>query len=89
MDRSWLTVLAYGLELNDFVIRDVLENSPGGEAGLQNGDIIVKLQGFPVKYFTLTGISQMLQRKPGKKISLVVKRGSVFLHKTFYLRDLI
>lgn len=89
MDRSGLTVLAYGLELNEFVIRDVLENSPADGAGLQHGDVIVKLQGFPSRYYTLTGISEVLQRKPGKKINLVIKRGEVILHKSFVLKDLI
>jgi hypothetical protein len=89
MDRSGLTILAFGLGLNEFVIRDILENSPGAEAGLLPGDVIVKLQGFPSRYYTLTGISQILQRKPGKKINLVISRDGNTLYKSFTLRDLI
>jgi hypothetical protein len=89
MDRSGLTVLAYGENLNEFVIRDVLENSPAAGAGLIDGDIIVRLQGFPTRYFTLTGINEMMQRKVGKKINLVVLRNGHLLRKSFVLRDLI
>jgi hypothetical protein len=89
MDRSGLVILAYGLEFNEFVVQDVLENSPAQEAGILPGDIVLKIQGIPGHYFTLNGITGFLQKKPGKKIRMVLKRGDEVIRKEFVLRDLI
>jgi hypothetical protein len=89
LDRSGIILVAYGATFNEFVIKDVIENSPAEEAGIQGGDVLVKIQGVPAHLFTLDAINAILQRKPGKPIRVVIRRDHEELRKTFILRDLI
>jgi hypothetical protein len=89
MDRSGLMVFAYGIDLDRFVVHDIIEGSPAEEADIRPGDIIFRLQGIQAGDLTLDGISRMLQRKPGKTIRVEIARNNVLLQKKFKLRDLI
>lgn len=84
-----MVIVAYGAEFNEFVVKDVAENSPAEEAGLLPGDVIVRLQGVPAHLFTLDGINILLQRKVGKVIRVSVLRDHKEVTKKFILRDLI
>ena len=89
MDRSGLIIFAFGEEFNQFVIRDVIQASPAEEADIRPEDILVKIHGFPTHFFSLEEINGMLQKKPGKKVKLVIKREGHKLRKEIRLRDLI
>ncbi len=67
MDRSGMILFAYGSQFNQFVVRDILENSPAQQADIRVDDILTRIRGMSAKYFTLDGINQVLQRKAGKK----------------------
>ena len=57
----------YGL-----LIKDVVEKSPAEKAGLETGDIIMKIDGDKiVDYATLKGL---IAAKPDKKIKILIKR---------------
>lgn len=89
MDRSGLVVFAYGVDFNQFIVRDVLPGSPALEADIRTDDIILKIQGFPTHFFTLDGINAVFQKKPGKRIRLTILRDGKKLKKEFCLRELI
>lgn len=89
LDRSGIVVVAYGAAFNEFVVKDIAENSPAEEAGIMSGDVIVKLQGVPAHLFTLDGINILLQKKVGKVIRVTVLRDHKEINKKFILRDLI
>lgn len=72
-DASGLTLQAQGPDLSTFEIRRVLPGSPGGEAGLQAGDVLLALDGRPVKELTLQGVRQLF-RQGGKEYALSVFR---------------
>ncbi|MEM6699221.1 MAG: aspartyl protease family protein [Bacteroidota bacterium] len=88
-DRSGLVILASGTELNEYTVQRVLENSPAAEAGLQAGDVIKKLNGLPIGALSMEGVNAVLQKRVGKKIRIVVKRGSKRQKFIFRLRELI
>lgn len=88
-DKSGLTLFAYGKNLNNYIIRDVLAGSPGEEIGLMVGDEILKIGIWPAKWVSLGYINQKLSGKAGKKIKLKIKRGNKKLKKTLILRDII
>jgi len=88
-DRSGLIILASGQELNDYTIQRVLKNSPAAEAGLEKGDIIKKMNGLPIRALSMEGVNAVLQKKVGKKIKLVVKRGRERRKFSFRLREII
>lgn len=88
-DRSGLSIIATGNRFNTFVVQNVLPGSPAAEAGVLRGDEIVHLRGTPIAFFSLEDIQRILQKKPGKKIRMVVKRDGQRYTKTLVLRDLI
>jgi len=88
-DRSGLVILASGSDLNEYTIQRVIKNSPAAEAGLQAGDVIKKLNGFPIGVYDMEGVNAILQKKVGKKIRIVIKRGAKRQKYIFRLRDLI
>lgn len=89
MDRSGLMIFAYGMDFDKFVIQDLIDGSPAQEAGIRPGDVLYRIQGLNVTELTLDGISEILQKKPGKVIRLEVLRDNLLLKKRIVLRDLI
>lgn len=89
MDRSGLIIFAHGSDLREYVVQGIIDGSPADEAGLQIGDILIRIQGFPATFFTLNQITRKLQKREGKRIRLVVRRGEEQLKFAFELRDLI
>lgn len=88
-DRSGISIIASGRKFNEFIVQNVLPNSPASEAGIQRGDQIVSIRRTPAGFFSLNDIQYILQKKPGKTVRLVVKRDGVRLRKRLVLRDLI
>lgn len=88
-DRSGLTLIASGQNLNTFTIQNVLQNSPAADAGLQKGDIITRIGISPAGFFSLGDVQRLLQKKPGKKIKLTIQRGPETIRKTIVLRELL
>ena len=89
MDRSGLVLFAYGPGFTHFVVREIIDNSPASESDIQVDDILLKIRGTSAKYFTLDGINQILQKKPGTRVKVVLQRGQEVLHMEITLRDLI
>jgi serine protease Do len=56
------------------VVDDVAENSPAGRAGVQSGDVIVKLNGESIPDAESL-VSLVGKRKPGEEVTLTVERG--------------
>ncbi|NNF21099.1 MAG: PDZ domain-containing protein [Saprospiraceae bacterium] len=88
-DRSGLVLYAFGPGLNQYYVKDIIENSPADEAGFQKGDLIKKVGIFPASFFSLSTISTKLQKKEGKKVRFTILRDGKKLRKTVVLRDLI
>jgi hypothetical protein len=88
-DKSGLTIVAGGPNLNQFTIQSVLKDSPAGETGLQEGDIITHLNWWPTWLYSLGNITSRLSKKEGKIVKLTVKRNGEKLKFSFQLRKLI
>lgn len=56
------------------IIREPYKNSPAAKAGLLPGDVIVAIDGNPVKGKNTEDVSTMLKGQPGKEITIKVKR---------------
>ncbi len=88
-DRSGISMIASGRDLNVFVISNVIPDSPAGEAGVQKGDIIIKVNWMPTGYFSMNDLVRLFQKREGKKIKLTVLRNGEKIMFEFRLRDLI
>jgi PDZ domain len=87
-DRSGLVIFAHGLNLKDFIIADVLEKSPAYEAGLRPKDVIEKVGYISNENLTLERLNNILSGKPGKTITLKIRRNGVKMKIKFKLREL-
>ena len=72
---SGMEVIAPIPELHTYMVDDVRKNSPAAMAGIKKGDILLTINGVPVKKLTLNEIYQILQSKPGRRISVEFRRG--------------
>ncbi len=88
-DRSGLNIIASGINLNVFTVQSIIPNSPAAEADIRPGDRILRLGITPAGFLHLADLMHFFQKKPGKKVKLVIKRDGKKLKKHFRLRDLI
>jgi len=68
-----------------YIIQKVLKGSPGDLAGLQKGDIILKINDENTHQYTLKQLLGKLQERDHKRIKMVVKRGFEVLRFEFRL----
>lgn len=88
-DKSGLLLIASGENLRDFIVKDVMLNSPAAEAGILEGDKIIKLNFLPAVFYDLRTITKVFQKRTGKRFRLVVERDGVKHKFKLRLRDLI
>ena len=88
-DRSGLVLSAFGANLNKFTVFYVIPDSPADLAGLQKGDRITSINGFPSSFFNMEGMMRKFSKQEGKKIKVRVRRGDDKFKLTFTLRNLL
>ncbi|MBL3654700.1 aspartyl protease family protein [Fulvivirga sediminis] len=88
-NMSGLTVKAKGSLLSTFEIVEVRKNSSGENAGIEKGDIILKINGMQSGSLHLNVINSILNSKENKKIKLVIQRNDKKLAFKFRLHSLI
>lgn len=88
-DRSGLNLIASGNNFNHFIVQGVIPGSPAAEADFQKGDEIVRIGFMPTTLSSLSDLQRIFQKKPGKKLTVIVKRDGKRLRKKIVLRELI
>jgi PDZ domain/Aspartyl protease len=88
-DRSGISLIASGAHFNKYNVQNVMRNSPAGEADIRQGDELIRVGRTPAGFYSMSDILRILQKKPGKKIHLVIRRDGKKIKKTIILRDLI
>lgn len=88
-DKSGLLLIAGGAQLTEYYVATVLPNSPAAEAGIIRGDRIMNVNGVSAHVLGLSSLTKKFRKKAGKKIKLILKRGSVKMKRHFVLRKLI
>ena len=86
-DISGLILYAFGQELKNYFVKEVLPGSPAEQAGIIKGDIIKRIGLFSSNFYTLEQAYSKLIRKRGKKINLVIERNGSKIKKTLHLID--
>lgn len=88
-DKSGLQLISSGTNLKTVLVQSIIGESPAAEIGLQKGDMIQSVNGWPTSVIGLSTVINILKKKEGKKITLKIKRDQVKIKKVFYLRKLI
>jgi predicted aspartyl protease len=73
----------------NYVIKEVLPNSPASEMDIRAGDKIIQLGGVRPPSLTRNYIKTIFNTKKNKKVRLKIVRGNEILKKTILLRELI
>jgi hypothetical protein len=82
---SGLTIKAKGAHLNVFEVDDVRRNTSAQNADVRVGDLILTINGLPLKPLDLNVVNGLLNSKPGKKIKLEINRNGQKLRREFVL----
>jgi S1-C subfamily serine protease len=64
----------YGEEVEGVMLNDVKKGSPADEAGLKAGDIIVDIDGIPIRNVQTFTVA-LYKHKPGDEVKITVERG--------------
>jgi hypothetical protein len=87
-DMSGMSLAAQGATLHEYRVRSIIPGSPGAEAGLVAGDILVSVDGRASNTMTLTEIRNMF-REPNRQFALELTRGAKRLAVSMKTRRLI
>jgi len=89
-DMSGITVRMMPTSEKRFYVHNLRAGSPADKAGIKLGDEIVSVNGIPIQFWELTGITELLRSKEGKRVKLDVVREKdkviLIVSKNFTLR---
>ena len=88
-DRSGLSLIMVGKNLQQIMVSEIFENSPAMEAGIQRGDIIKSINGVPVILISYSNVIHKFKRSGNKRYKIKVNRQGKILIFDLKLRDLI
>ncbi len=84
-NMSGITVKAIGETLHDFEVVEVRKNSSAHRSDIRVGDKIIAVNNTSTSTLDLSDINNYFDSRPGKKITLLILRGSAELEKEFAL----
>lgn len=88
-DRSGLHIRLQGNSFNQFIIADVIPDSPAAVAGIQTGDVILRCNGKPFERLSLDSLNSTLQNESNTVVWLTLSRQGEEVDVKFKLKDLI
>jgi len=71
----------------EIVVSGIRAGSPADLAGLEEGDVILAVNGRRIHTHKIQEITEMLNEKPGKRIRILVERQGQDLTRTFVLKN--
>ena len=72
----------------EIIVSGIRAGSPGHKAGLQEGDVILAVNGKKVHHYKLQQILQMLNEKEGKRVKVLIERYQKDMLITYVLKDI-
>ena len=87
-DMSGVLLIAEGVDLKTFRVKQIIDGSPASTAGLREGDIISAVDGKPASSLTLEQVRQMFKQK-GRGYRLNIERGDQTFQTIIKLKRLI
>jgi len=86
-NMAGIIVRAENKDLNEFEIVEVRKNSAAFQADVHEGDKIIFVNNLSTEKMNLTQLNNFFTSKPGRKVTLKLKRGEVLVEKQFRLVD--
>ena len=86
---SGITFRALGVGFSIFEVSEVIKGSPGDQAGIRVGDLLLYINGKPVFGLTLGDLNHILSTREGNSVSMVFSRDDKEIRTNIKLRRLI
>lgn len=86
-DKSGITIVATGQDFKHYMVSDVREDSPAGEAGIEEHDHLYKINGRRTSQMSLQDVQGYFRRQNGKKVKLSIRRNGHVEKVEFKLVD--
>jgi S1-C subfamily serine protease len=87
-DASGLVLKASGADFKTFVVDDIAPRSPATEAGLQEGDVILAIDGDSTRKYAMWELQDEF-KKSGRVYALKTQRGGTTFVRKLRLRSLL
>lgn len=88
-DKSGMVLGAFGPDLKDYTIIQVIDGSPADLAGLKRGDTIKRIGLLPASAYELDRLLRKFKGRNGKKICLKMSRGGKKYKTQMILKSLL
>ena len=88
-DKSGMVIYAFGPDLDNYYVKDVIVSSPAWNAGIRKGDMIKKIGIWPAGFYSLGHILRKMKGRDGKKIRMTLERNGVKYKTSFVLLDFL
>jgi len=66
--------ISIGKRENQLTVITPMENSPAKRAGIQSGDVIIKIDGYETKNLTMDQAAKLIRGQKGSKVVLIIQR---------------
>jgi len=88
-DMSGLELRARGDKLRQYYVERVLDDSPAGQAGVQDGDELLFINNMPATDMSISEIYKLLQKGEGKIVNVLLRRSGNIIFTRFALKRVI
>ncbi len=88
-NMSGIELITVGPLLETFLVSKVIKDSPAQRAGIQEGDMILSVNGLRFPELSLGLFSTIVSRRPGKRIRMRIYRNGILFKKKFRLERIL
>lgn len=88
-NMSGMELVARGQDFKEFIIERIIDGSPAQQAGLEEGDQLVSINGEFCRNLTISDLHKLLQKGEGREIILAVRRNGGLFITSFALKRVI
>ncbi|WP_234736554.1 pepsin/retropepsin-like aspartic protease family protein [Tellurirhabdus bombi] len=88
-DMSGMELKARGLNLRNYYIEKIIDDSPADQAGLKEGDEVIFINGSSAAKMHISEIYKLLQKGDGKELEILVRRNGNIIFTQMVLKRLI
>ncbi|MEM9831994.1 MAG: PDZ domain-containing protein [Bacteroidota bacterium] len=88
-NMSGIELITVGPLLETFLVSKVIKGSPAQRAGIQEGDMVLSVNGLRFPELNLGLFSTIMSRRPGKRIRMKIYRNGILFKKRFRLERIL
>ncbi len=88
-NMSGIELITVGPLLETFLVSKVIKGSPAQRAGIQEGDMVLSVNGLRFPELNLGLFSTIMSRRPGKRIRMKIYRNGILFKKKFRLERIL